>query len=127
MVLETQRKRQLDVQRRTGRVIQALFFTDAGDPTGSFRKAWRSACKRARCPNLIFHDFRRTAVRNLVRAGIAEPVAMKLTGHLTPSVFKRYAIVDETMLREAGEKLTARFATHHEWPERGVLPLAQDR
>ncbi|HLE44379.1 MAG TPA: site-specific integrase, partial [Methylomirabilota bacterium] len=44
---------------------------------------------------------------NLVRAGIPETVAMKMTGHRTNAVFKRYTIVDEGMLREAGEKLVA--------------------
>ncbi len=63
-----------------------------------------------------------TAARNLVRAGVAEPVAMRLTGHLTPSLFKRYAIVDETMLIEGAEKLSALFSDTRQ-PERKVLPL----
>ncbi len=68
------------------------------------------------------HDLRRTAARNLVRAGVAEPVAMRFTGHLTPSVFKRYAIVDETMLTEGAEKLSRLFSDTRQ-PERKVLPL----
>ncbi len=57
----------------------------------------------------------------MVRAGVAEPVAMRLTGHLTPSVFKRYAIVDEAMLTEGAEKLSALFSDTR--PSRKVLPL----
>ena len=60
-------------------------------------------------PGRIPHDFRRTAVRNLERAGVPRSVAMKMVGHRTESVYRRYAIVDEAMLREGAEKL-ARLA-----------------
>jgi hypothetical protein len=57
----------------------------------------------------MVHDLRRSAVRNLERAGISRSVAMKLTGHKTESVYRRYAIVAETDLMEAGPKLSARI------------------
>ena len=53
----------------------------------------------------IPHDFRRTAVRNLERACVARSAAMKMVGHKTESIYRRYAIADESMLQEAGEKL----------------------
>jgi integrase len=70
-------------------------------------KSWRTACKGAGTPGRLLYDLRRTAVRNLERAGVSRSVAMKMTGHKTESVYPRYAIVSEGDLREAGAKLAA--------------------
>ena len=71
----------------------------------NFRRAWIAACKAAGCAGRIPHDMRRTAVRNLVRAGVADTIAMKMTGHKTRSVFDRYDITSEEDLAEASRKL----------------------
>lgn len=70
-----------------------------------FNKAWTTACRLAGQPGKIPHDFRRTAIRNMVRRGVPERVAMQLTGHKTRSIFERYNIVSPGDLRDAAARL----------------------
>ena len=79
-------------------------------PVRTWRSALRDACRKARVPHRLLHDCRRTAARNLVRAGVPERVAMLLTGHKTRAVFDRYNIVNEQELLTAGERLAAYVA-----------------
>jgi integrase len=72
---------------------------------GGYNKAWSQARTAAGCPGRIPHDFRRTAVRNLERRGVSRSVAMKLTGHKTEAVYRRYAIVSSEDLRDAVRRL----------------------
>jgi integrase len=110
LTLEAQKAATEALQRARGEIIPWVFHRD-GESIRNFRKAWMAACKAAGCPARIPHDFRRTAVRNLVRAGVPEKTAMQLTGHKTRSVFDRYDIVDETDLRAAAAKLNALMGT----------------
>jgi integrase len=70
-----------------------------------FRRTWKTVTKKAGVPNLLFHDLRRTAARNLRRAGVAEGVIMKIGGWRTRSVFERYAIVAQSDIVDAMKRL----------------------
>jgi integrase len=76
-------------------------FHRHGRPIRGLRKAWGTACKTAGKPRLLFHDLRRSAVRNLVAAGVDQTVAMRISGHKTVSVFQRYRIVADEDVRAA--------------------------
>jgi integrase len=91
---------------------------------GNFRKAWHTACVKAglgtltkgksndgygKYSGLLIHDLRRSAVRNLREEGIAEGVAMSVSGHKTRTVFERYNIVVEDDKTAAVEKVGSRL------------------
>jgi integrase len=78
-----------------------VVFPWGGHAMTKLRRSWQSACRAAGLPGRLLHDFRRTAVRNLIRSGVQQGIAMKITGHKTDSIFHRYLIVDEELLAQA--------------------------
>jgi integrase len=87
----------------------AYVFHHEGHAIVDYRKARASACTRAGVPGLLFHDLRRSAIRNMRLAGIPENVAMEISGHRSLSVFDRYSIVGGRDIRDAAEKMEGRL------------------
>jgi integrase len=100
--------REIIKRRLAARVIGCeLIFHRNGTPLKNFCKAWANACKRAGVAGLLFHVLRRTAARNMVRAGIDRKVARAISGHETEAGFDRYNITDDEDLRAAALKTEA--------------------
>jgi integrase len=141
------RKAQRKVETKAGVLLSDYVFHQKGAPVGDFRKAWATACVEAglgqfvcdRCGQpaacrsceackydaryigRIFHDFRRTAVRNMVRAGVQEKVAMTISGHKTRSIFDRYNITNESDLREAMQRTQSYLREGGQQPNRAAV------
>jgi integrase len=115
VALRAQRRATTAAERRLGRVIpwvfhhegEPLFYrTERGLlPSAYLREAWAAACAATGLEGRLRHDFRRTAARNLLRAGVPVPTVMAAVGWESEAMLRRYVIVDETMLLEAGAKL----------------------
>jgi integrase len=98
-----------------------FIFHRKGRRVGEFRKVWKRASRDAGLTGKIPYDLRRTAVRNMVRAGVDPAIAMKISGHRTRAVFDRYNIIDERDLREAVRKTSSYMESLPTMPT--VMPI----
>ncbi len=99
-----------EYETASGPAIAQYVFHRDGRPVGDFRKAWKSACETASLPGKLFHDLRRSGVRNMVRAGVREGVAMAISGHRTRAIFDRYNITSDEDLRQAVKQTAEHLA-----------------
>jgi integrase len=97
-------------------------FHRNGRPIRDFRTTWVAACKAVGLPRLLFHDLRRSGARNYRRAQVTEDVIMRIGGWKTPSMFRRYNVVDERDLTEAAERLSG-FLAHAASAPPTIVPL----
>jgi integrase len=93
-------------------LMPLVFYRATGRPVRYFYRSWKTACRKAAVPlERLFHDFRRTAVRNMTRAGVPEKITMDIAGHKTRAIFDRYNITNEEDIRQGLAKMQAHLRT----------------
>jgi integrase len=106
-ILDGDMRHWLEWSKENADGCEAVFHRD-GVPIREFRFTWRKACAIVGVPDLKFHDLRRTAVRNIRRAGVPQVVRMRISGHRTDSMERRYNIVDVDDIQTAKELMQRR-------------------
>jgi integrase len=115
----------MNIARKTqpGALISSLVFLRSGERISEFRKSWASACQKAGCQGLLFHDLRQSAARQLIRSGTSKDVAKMVGGWKADSMFSRYNVTGDEDLRDAMEKVTK----YNEAESKKVVAMAASR
>jgi integrase len=124
-LLEAQKAKADALARSTNKITPWVFFRENGR-IKDFYGTWRSACRKVGVPGIVPHDLRWSAVRNLERAGVSRSVAMKMVGHKTEAIYRRYAIVAEADLVAGGEKLSGLHQIQG-FTARSIIPFPESR
>src|SRR5215469_7806190 len=108
IVALTKECRDLMTELRKGKQPDDFLMTrENGEPVRDLRGTWSALTEGAKLPGLLIHDFRRSAVRNMIRRGVPQKTARQISGHKTDSVFNRYNIVSEADLQDAARRIEA--------------------
>jgi integrase len=108
IVYLTEECRLLVTELRKGKQPDDFLVTrESGEPVRDLRGTWAAITEEAKLPSLLLHDFRRSAVRNMIRRGVPQKTAREISGHKTDSVFNRYNIVSEADLQDAARRIEA--------------------
>jgi len=111
------------IKTESGMLLSSLVFHRGGASISEFRKSWATACEKAGCEGLLFHDLRRSAARQLIRSGTSKDVAKMVGGWKTDSMFSRYNVTGDEDLRDAMEKVTK----YNEAESKKVVAMAASR
>jgi integrase len=104
----TEECRQLVTELRKGKQPEDFLITRGnGEPVRDFRETWDALVKTAGVPGLLFHDLRRSAVRNMIRRGVPQKTARQISGHKTDTIFSRYNITSDADIADAARKIEA--------------------
>jgi hypothetical protein len=86
-------------------LVKVQFTHEDGQPVRHFRGAWDALLVAGKLPGFLFHDLRRSAVRNMIRRGVPQKTVRQISGHKTDSVFSRYNIISENDIADASRKV----------------------
>ena len=98
-------KAELEMAIAAGSSDCPFLIQRGGERVLDWKKAWSTACETAGVPEALFHDLSRTAVTNMIEAGLTEKEAMEISGHKTRAIFDRYHIVSDRRMKQNAQKL----------------------